>query len=71
MAFFSSGSKVNPSWFALDDSRGYESLESKFFMRCTVFVSEALIYVPAVWAFSSTCQNRLEKVKREKLRGEL
>ncbi|KAI8148625.1 glycosyl transferase [Fennellomyces sp. T-0311] len=45
------GLLINPSWFALDASRGYESPNSKFFMRATVAVSEALIYIPAVWCF--------------------
>ncbi|KAG0188112.1 hypothetical protein DFQ28_005366 [Apophysomyces sp. BC1034] len=43
--------QINPAWFALDSSRGFESPESKFFMRSTVFVSEALVYVPAVLVF--------------------
>ncbi|KAI9259412.1 glycosyl transferase [Phascolomyces articulosus] len=45
------GLRINPDWFALDTSRGYESPESKFFMRATVVVSEALVYIPAVWCF--------------------
>ena len=43
-----SGSTINPSWFALDASRGLETEESKVFMRATVLVSEYLIYVPAL-----------------------
>ncbi|KAI8997694.1 glycosyl transferase [Pilobolus umbonatus] len=42
------GSKINASWFALDTSRGIESLNSQLYMRSTVFVSELLIYIPAV-----------------------
>ncbi|KAI9305470.1 glycosyl transferase [Cunninghamella echinulata] len=45
------GSFIQPNWFALDDSRGYESPESKFFMRSSVFLSELLIYIPAVYLF--------------------
>ncbi|KAF7721201.1 Mitochondrial beta-keto-acyl synthase [Apophysomyces ossiformis] len=45
------GSQMQPDWFALDSSRGHESPESKFFMRSTVIVSEALIYIPAVLVF--------------------
>ncbi|KAI8990887.1 ALG6, ALG8 glycosyltransferase family-domain-containing protein [Mycotypha africana] len=45
------GSKINANWFALDTSRGIETEESKLFMRSTVFVSEALIYIPAVLVF--------------------
>ncbi|KAJ2029405.1 Glucosyltransferase-like protein [Coemansia sp. S610] len=39
---------INPSWVALDQSRGIETHTSKLFMRSTVLVLEALIYVPAV-----------------------
>ncbi|KAI8639848.1 glycosyl transferase [Parasitella parasitica] len=45
------GSKINASWFALDTSRGIETESSKLFMRSTVFVSEAMIYMPAVLVF--------------------
>ncbi|GAA5803184.1 glycosyl transferase [Helicostylum pulchrum] len=45
------GSKINASWFALDSSRGIESPSSKLFMRSTVFISEALIYIPAVYLY--------------------
>ncbi|CAG8722968.1 28454_t:CDS:2, partial [Dentiscutata erythropus] len=45
------GSILDPTWFALDSSRGYESDESKLFMRSTVLVCEFLIYVPAVLMF--------------------
>lgn len=44
----SRGSFINPLWFALDSSRGFESEESKVFMRSTVLVSDLLIYVPAI-----------------------
>ncbi|KAJ2907908.1 Glucosyltransferase-like protein, partial [Coemansia aciculifera] len=39
---------INPSWVALDQSRGIETHASKLFMRSTVLVLEALMYVPAV-----------------------
>ncbi|KAG2207605.1 hypothetical protein INT46_005578 [Mucor plumbeus] len=45
------GSKIDASWFALDTSRGIETESSKLFMRSTVFVSEAVIYIPAVLVF--------------------
>lgn len=51
LTIHSSGTMINPEWFALDASRGYESHESKFFMRTTVIVSEALIYTTALWYF--------------------
>lgn len=51
---FCRGSKINPAWFALDESKGLESAESKLFMRSTVVLSELLIYIPAVFAFCQT-----------------
>ena len=42
-----SGSLVNPSWFALDSSRGIEQQHLKVYMRATVIVSEYLTYIPA------------------------
>ncbi|KAJ5738408.1 CAZyme family GT57 [Penicillium malachiteum] len=45
------GSAVDPAWFALDDSRGFEHPDLKIYMRATVVVSEYLIYVPAVVTF--------------------
>lgn len=42
---------INPEWFALDDSRGFESPDLKVYMRATVMVSEYLIYIPAVVTF--------------------
>lgn len=64
-----SGSKINASWFALDSSRGIESPSSKLFMRSTVFVSEALIYIPAVYLYCqivySSNKQYLKKVRIE------
>ncbi|EEQ85308.1 hypothetical protein RJZ56_001305 [Blastomyces dermatitidis] len=45
------GSVIEPSWFALDDSRGIEGPLLKVYMRATVVVSEYLVYVPAVVIF--------------------
>lgn len=45
------GSLIDPSWFALHKSRGLETPELKIYMRATVFVSEYLIYIPAVVIF--------------------
>ncbi|KAK2759017.1 Glucosyltransferase-like protein [Arachnomyces sp. PD_36] len=42
------GSLINPSWFALDESRALEEPLLKVFMRATVVVSEYLVYIPAV-----------------------
>ncbi|CAK7217923.1 Glucosyltransferase-like protein [Sporothrix eucalyptigena] len=46
------GSRMDASWFALKTSRGLETPELKVFMRATVFVSEYLIYIPAVVIFA-------------------
>ncbi|KAH9989678.1 glucosyltransferase [Russula compacta] len=46
------GSFIDPSWFALDASRGIETPTSKLFMRSTVILSDYAIYVPAVWLFT-------------------
>ncbi|KAI1612327.1 alpha-1,3-glucosyltransferase [Exophiala viscosa] len=42
------GSFLNPTWFALDESRGLETQDLKLFLRATVIVSEYLIYIPAL-----------------------
>lgn len=44
--------KINPAWVALDASRGYESPTSKHFMRMSVLVLEALVYIPAVYVYT-------------------
>ncbi|KAL8710660.1 MAG: hypothetical protein Q9225_007256 [Loekoesia sp. 1 TL-2023] len=41
------GSIINPEWFALDSSRGFEDQLLKVYMRATVLVSEYLVYIPA------------------------
>lgn len=51
MLTISSGSVLDPSWFALDDSRGFEDPKLKVFMRGTVIASEYLVYIPAVVNF--------------------
>ncbi|KAA8645869.1 hypothetical protein EYZ11_002065 [Aspergillus tanneri] len=45
------GTLFEPSWFALDESRGFEHPRLKVFMRATVVVSEYLIYIPAIVNF--------------------
>ncbi|KAJ1655715.1 Glucosyltransferase-like protein [Dispira simplex] len=39
---------VDPSWVALETSRGIETPESKLFMRSTVLVCELMVYVSAL-----------------------
>ncbi|KAI4223074.1 MAG: hypothetical protein L6R36_005676 [Xanthoria steineri] len=41
------GSIIDPRWFALDTSRGFEDQLLKVYMRATVLVSEYLVYIPA------------------------
>lgn len=48
------GSRLNPTWFALDTSRGIETPTSKVYMRFTVLLFDALIYVPALLVFVRT-----------------
>ncbi|KAF2109460.1 glucosyltransferase [Lophiotrema nucula] len=45
------GSAINPEWFALYKSRALDDPNLKIYMRATVFVSEYLIYIPAVIIF--------------------
>ncbi|KAF7717224.1 Dolichyl-P-Glc:Man(9)GlcNAc(2)-PP-dolichol alpha-1,3-glucosyltransferase [Penicillium ucsense] len=45
------GAIFDPSWFALDTSRGIEGPDLKVYMRATVFISEYLVFVPAVVTF--------------------
>ncbi|KAG2174918.1 hypothetical protein INT43_005980 [Umbelopsis isabellina] len=58
------GSWINPAWFALDTSRGYESPESKHFMRGTVAFWEAVIFVPAVLVFAQICYGKQGYLKK-------
>lgn len=46
------GSWLEPSWVALDTSRGIETEASKVFMRSTVVLLDALVYVPALVMFT-------------------
>lgn len=45
------GSWINLSWFALGTSRGIETEGSKVFMRSTVILFDAIVYVPALLLF--------------------
>ncbi|KAJ7212099.1 glycosyltransferase family 57 protein [Mycena pura] len=44
--------RLEPSWVALDKSRGIETEASKVFMRLTVVLLDAVIYVPALVMFT-------------------
>ncbi|RKP06450.1 glycosyl transferase [Thamnocephalis sphaerospora] len=59
------GSLIDPSWFALDKSRGIETSESRVFMRLTVLACEALVYIPAVWWFVRTQMRDASKQRKQ------
>ena len=42
------GKLINPDWFEFEKSRGYESFESKTFMRATVLFSDFIILIPGM-----------------------
>ncbi|KAJ7644149.1 glycosyltransferase family 57 protein [Roridomyces roridus] len=46
------GHWLEPSWVALDQSRGIETEASKVFMRSTVVLLDAIVYVPALLLFT-------------------
>ncbi|KAJ2002189.1 Glucosyltransferase-like protein [Coemansia thaxteri] len=56
---------IDPSWVALGQSRGIETPASKLFMRSTVLVLEALIYVPAVVLLFRSRQMPMNWIARE------
>lgn len=58
------GSFINPSWFALNLSRGNESPQLKTFMRFSCLISELVIYVPAVMHLTSYLGGRKENMSR-------
>ncbi|KAJ5372757.1 hypothetical protein N7517_004763 [Penicillium concentricum] len=45
------GSAFDPTWFALDASRGFEDPRLKVYMRATVMMSEYFVFIPAVVNF--------------------
>ncbi|KAJ7095852.1 glycosyltransferase family 57 protein [Mycena belliarum] len=55
------GHWLEPSWVALDTSRGIETEGSKIFMRSTVIILDALIYVPALLMFTRIWQGSRSK----------
>ncbi|KAF8895501.1 ALG6, ALG8 glycosyltransferase family-domain-containing protein [Infundibulicybe gibba] len=50
------GAKIDPTWFALDASRGIETPDSKLYMRSTVLALDSIVYVPALYLFARTWQ---------------
>ncbi|KAF8195559.1 glycosyltransferase family 57 protein [Pholiota molesta] len=59
------GHFINPTWVALDKSRGIETPESKLFMRMTVLVLDALVYLPALLMFAYTWQGSRSRRTQE------
>lgn len=55
------GHWLEPSWVALDSSRGIETEGSKVFMRSSVALLDALIYVPALVMFTRIWQANRSK----------
>ncbi|KAK7048375.1 DNA replication helicase [Favolaschia claudopus] len=52
---------LDPFWVALDSSRGIETEGSKAFMRSTVILLDALIYLPAIIMFTRVWQSNRSK----------
>ncbi|RZF48759.1 hypothetical protein LSTR_LSTR014423 [Laodelphax striatellus] len=48
----------NPDFVKLHESRGYESINHKLFMRASVFISELLTFVPAICLYFSFSKSR-------------
>ncbi|QPG75918.1 hypothetical protein FOA43_003304 [Brettanomyces nanus] len=46
------GSFIDPSWFALNTSRGLETADLKSYLRITALIAELAIYIPAVQMFT-------------------
>lgn len=43
--------RIDPSFVKLQESRGFETVEHKHFMRLTVLIADILIYIPAIIYF--------------------
>ncbi|TFK40795.1 glucosyltransferase [Crucibulum laeve] len=56
---------IQPSWVALDKSRGIESPGSKVFMRSTVVFFDMLVYIPALLMFARTWQGSRSRRTQE------
>ena len=48
----SRGEMINPVWFELEKSRGFESHALKVFMRFTVIISDYMLFIPALLAYT-------------------
>ncbi|KAI0354906.1 glucosyltransferase [Trametes cingulata] len=59
------GAWIDPSWFALDESRGIETPSSKVFLRSTVVAFDTLIYLPALFMFTKSWQGTRSSRRQE------
>eukprot|EP00938_MAST-03A_sp_MAST-3A-sp1_P003371 g3371.t1 len=50
--------RFEPEMVALIDSRGYETVSSKVFMRLTVLISDVIVYFTSAWLFSSLYRSK-------------
>ena len=50
----SSGTLINPTWFALHTSRALDNYHLKLFMRSTSLLSEYFIYIPPLLLLTRT-----------------
>ena len=54
---------------ALHSSRGFETVESRVFMRLTVLLCDLVVYIPAVWLFcKSYYSSRIREVETKRFR---
>ncbi|KAH9891589.1 ALG6, ALG8 glycosyltransferase family-domain-containing protein [Cubamyces lactineus] len=59
------GAWIDPTWFALDKSRGIETSGSKVYMRFTVLALDTMIYVPALYMFTKVWQGTRSSRRQE------
>ncbi|EIW59448.1 glucosyltransferase [Trametes versicolor FP-101664 SS1] len=59
------GAWIDPSWVALDRSRGIETSSSKVYMRFTVLAFDTFVYVPALLMFAKVWQGTRSARRQE------
>lgn len=57
---------INPTWVALDQSRGFESADLKLYMRLTVLLTDLVLLTPAIWYWAKSMEP--DKSKRVTLK---
>ena len=58
------GDLINPTWFELDKSRGLESHALKVFMRFTVIISDYLLFIPSLLAYTHYAIPSVRKIDK-------